>query len=194
MCAGSWVKTKGACRYSDGSFNAFASSKATTRDACKDFCVENPKCDAFDTDGDKCVLFQHRDGKTHTGNGEGTVDYCYVRDSSSTSFTTTVVTAAVSNDDGNSAAMSNPTRGGASSSVTGAVIALVAILAVVLIVGIVAILIIFKQSRSNMHTGSNPVHEREVNPNPGVEMIVVDQVILDSEMPYAVSVDKSNTE
>ena len=78
MCAGSWIKTKGACRYSDGSFNAIASSKATTPDACKEFCAKNSKCDAFDTDGDKCVLFHHQDGKTHTGNGEGG-DFCYIR-------------------------------------------------------------------------------------------------------------------
>ena len=78
MCAGSWIKTKGACRYSDGSFNAFASSKATTPDACKEFCVKNSKCDAFDTNGDECVLFQHQDGKTHTGNGEGD-DFCYIQ-------------------------------------------------------------------------------------------------------------------
>ena len=44
MCAGSWIKTKGACRYSDGSFNAFTSSKATPLDACKEFCVKNSKC------------------------------------------------------------------------------------------------------------------------------------------------------
>ena len=78
MCAGSWIKTKGACRYSDGSFNAFASSKATAPNACKEFCIKNSKCDAFDTDGDECVLFQHQDGKTHTGNGKGN-DFCYIR-------------------------------------------------------------------------------------------------------------------
>ena len=78
LCSGSWIGTKGACRYGDGSFNAIASSKATTPDACKEFCVENPKCDAFDTNGGECVLFQHQDGKTHTGNGEGD-DFCYIR-------------------------------------------------------------------------------------------------------------------
>ena len=78
MCAGSWIKTKGACRYSDGSFNAFTSSKATAHDACKEFCIKNSKCDAFDTDGGECVLFHHQDGKTHTGNGKGD-DFCYIR-------------------------------------------------------------------------------------------------------------------
>ena len=81
MCAGSWIKTKGACRYSDGSFNAFASAKATTHDACREFCIKNSKCDAFDSDGDECFLFQHQDGKTHTGNGEG-AGFCYIRGSS----------------------------------------------------------------------------------------------------------------
>ena len=81
MCVGSWIKTRGACRYSDGSFNAFASTKATTHDACKEFCVKNSKCDAFDTDGNECVLFQHQDGKKHTGNGEE-ANFCYIRGSS----------------------------------------------------------------------------------------------------------------
>ena len=199
MCAGSWIKTKGACRYSDGSFNAFASSKATTPNACKEFCIKNSKCDAFDTDGDKCVLFQHQDGKTHTGNGEGTVDYCYVRDSSSSSTSTTTTTTtttdifAASKDDGNIDAASNPTGGGAFTSVTVAVIAIVAIIAVVMIVGvlIVSILIIQKRSRSNMHTGTNPVHERAANSS--FEMTVVDQENLDNETPYAVSLDKGST-
>merc|ERR1711939_701594 len=125
------------------------------------------KCDAFDTDGDKCVLFQHQDGKTHTGNGEGTVDYCYIRDSSSSSSSTTTTTAAAatatittaivaaSKDDGNIDAVSNPTGDGAFTSVTVAVIAIVAIIAVVMIVGvlIVSILIIQRRSQSNMHTG-----------------------------------------
>ena len=190
MCAGSWIKTKGACRYSDGSFNAFASSTATTPNACKEFCVKNSKCDAFDTDGDECVLFQHQNGKTHTGNGEGTVDFCYVRDSSSSSSsTTTTVTAIVVAFD----AVSNPTGDGTFTSVTVAVIAIVAIIAVVMIVGvsIVSILIIQKRSRSNMHTGTNPVHGRAADPS--FEMTVVDHENLDNETPYAVSLDKVST-
>ena len=55
----------------------------TSHDACKDFCIKNSKkCDAFDTDGDECFLFIDKDGKKHTGNGQGK-DFCYVRDSGS---------------------------------------------------------------------------------------------------------------
>ena len=77
----SWIKTTGACRYSDGYlFNVFASVKVTSHNACKDLCIQHlNKCDAFDTDGDECFLFNDKDGKKHTGNGRG-ADFCYVRD------------------------------------------------------------------------------------------------------------------
>ena len=77
---GSWIKTKGGCRYSDGSFDdAFTSTEVTSHGECKDFCIKNSKCDAFDTDGTECFLFNDKDGKKHIGNGEGE-DFCYVRD------------------------------------------------------------------------------------------------------------------
>ena len=81
----SWIKTTGACRYSDGhSFNTFASVNVTSHNACKDFCIEHlNKCDAFDTDGHKCFLFNDKHGKKHTGNGLG-ADFCYVRDLNAT--------------------------------------------------------------------------------------------------------------
>ena len=79
---GSWIQTKGPCRYSDGSFDRVASREVTSHGACLDFCIKNSECDAFDTDGNECVLFHDKDCKKHTGTGEGS-DFCYVRDSGS---------------------------------------------------------------------------------------------------------------
>merc|ERR1711939_179822 len=89
---GSWIKTKGACRYSADSFNAFVSiANETNHDACREFCIENSKCDAFDTDGDKCVLFRRQ------GNTSNRAESCYVRDSAPpTSITTSSTTTTTS--------------------------------------------------------------------------------------------------
>ena len=67
----SWIKTTGACRYSDGYlFNVLASVKVTSHNACKDFCIQHlDKCDAFDTDGDECFLFNDKDGKKKENDG-----------------------------------------------------------------------------------------------------------------------------
>ena len=90
----------------------------------------------------------------------------------------------------NIAAVSNPTEGGALTSVTLVVIAIVAIIAVVVVVGVVAMLIVKKQPLSNMHTGTNPVYERAANPS--FEMAVLQQQKLGNETPTAVSLDEAN--
>ena len=79
----SWIKTKGACRYTDESFRTAAepSIERTSLDQCKKFCAEELNmCDAFDTDakGTVCHFFKNENGKKHTGDGRD-ADFCYVR-------------------------------------------------------------------------------------------------------------------
>merc|ERR1711934_1317109 len=57
----------------------------------------------------------------------------------------------------------------------------VAIIAVVVIVGVVAMLVIKKQSRSNMQMDTNPVHERAANPS--FEITLLHQQKLGNEIP-----------
>ena len=88
-----WIKTKGACRYSDGSFRgtnpSFANTKVSNHDECKDFCIKHSKCDAFNTDGSECFLFGHKDGKKYTGDGKG-LDFCYIRAVKTPATSTTI--------------------------------------------------------------------------------------------------------
>ena len=77
--AGNWLKTKGPCRFGDDKFNTIANDQVTDTDECKALCISNSKCDVFDMNGKSCYLFQDQGPNKHTGNGDNTGEFCYVR-------------------------------------------------------------------------------------------------------------------
>ena len=79
MFAANWVKTNGGCRFPNGQSNLIANKEGVSLDACKDFCLKNPKCDSFDTGGGQCWLFQNKGGMKHTGDGKAKGVSCYVK-------------------------------------------------------------------------------------------------------------------
>ena len=152
------MKSKGACRYSDGSFDAFASTQVTNHDECKDFCNTKSKCDAFDTDGYDCFLFQHKEGKTHVGTGEGP-KFCYIRKGADNDIGEGT---ARNNDIDDIAASKSADSGDFTSSLSVPIIVVVVIVVAAAVVVSVLVLKKKQQSHSRMHNAHDPNHNIEM--------------------------------